>query len=361
MSISDAAPRYSVVHSAKSRNLGFDLLRIWMCFEVILCHFWDYSGGQNDFGGIIFGVLSRCKPMAVPAFMMLSFMVNGNYLLNWESNPHKLINRLLRIIQPIIFWAIVYFVAYKFTDLSSHIGYDLSWESLIWQILTGHAYNTPLWFMNDLLFFTVFIAAISMLPNQKAKTASFAVLLIASFAIQRSGLHGRWFGEMSWEMKYPMGRLIEMMPYISFAMLLFSTRLKERLEKYWKQTLTVSCLIFALLIVLQTSLPDLHTYSFDYSGWKLFVEAITLTFIFMLLPLDFVQGKMRCIIEHIAKYTLGIYCIHGLTGTIMKSYGIVFAEPENSFVGCIIIFVVGYAVCRLIAALPWSWCRQAVQ
>ena len=47
-------------------NLGIALLRIWMCFEVVLCHFrtWTIKGG----------ILYEFQGAAVPVFMLVAFV-----------------------------------------------------------------------------------------------------------------------------------------------------------------------------------------------------------------------------------------------------------------------------------------------
>lgn len=59
----------------KEYNYGLALLRILMCFEVILCHF--YNGGGSRFL-FLFDVL---KNYAVPVFMMMSFLLTAKIFL----------------------------------------------------------------------------------------------------------------------------------------------------------------------------------------------------------------------------------------------------------------------------------------
>lgn len=59
----------------RNHNFGIDILRVWMCFEVILMHFWRYT--PSDGNEILnFMKVFRCfEQVAVPCFMFISFLL----------------------------------------------------------------------------------------------------------------------------------------------------------------------------------------------------------------------------------------------------------------------------------------------
>lgn len=90
----------------KRYNIGLELLRAFMCFEVILEHFWDkatipvYLGLFDELGGV-----------AVPVFMLMSFFLTEPTFVG--KDKIKCRKRLWRVAFPQIGWAIIYWVVYK--------------------------------------------------------------------------------------------------------------------------------------------------------------------------------------------------------------------------------------------------------
>lgn len=58
----------------KEKNIGLCILRIWMCFEVVLIHCWD----TNTPGVGIHYILYRFKPFAVSVFMFMSLYLTAD-------------------------------------------------------------------------------------------------------------------------------------------------------------------------------------------------------------------------------------------------------------------------------------------
>lgn len=56
----------------KDFNIGLAFIRIWMSFEVVLCHFWKQ--GKPELGDPLW-IFSRMAQMAVPVFMLISFIL----------------------------------------------------------------------------------------------------------------------------------------------------------------------------------------------------------------------------------------------------------------------------------------------
>lgn len=81
----------------KDYNYGLALLRIFMCFEVILCHF--YSGGSKYL--FLFDVL---KNYAVPVFMMMSFLLTEKMFLAQNVDSYK--QRIYRLTVPLLGWGV---------------------------------------------------------------------------------------------------------------------------------------------------------------------------------------------------------------------------------------------------------------
>ena len=88
----------------KEFNYGLALLRALMCFEVVLCHFWNSDGSR------FLMPFSMLRGLAVPVFMFLSFFLTEHTFL--EYNKTKAKKRIWRVIYPQIGWAIIYWLGY---------------------------------------------------------------------------------------------------------------------------------------------------------------------------------------------------------------------------------------------------------
>ena len=84
-------------------NYGIALLRMLMCFEVILSHFWTEGRTRHV------PPLNELLGVHVPVFMFLSFYLTEKTFL--EKSPEKAWKRLRRLAVPHVAWAFVYWAA----------------------------------------------------------------------------------------------------------------------------------------------------------------------------------------------------------------------------------------------------------
>lgn len=338
-----------------SRNIGIDLLRIWMCFEVVLIHFWIYDEGT---GNIVLDFLSWNRMIAVSCFMYVSFLLSGKFISYWKSEPQKLLRRLLRLSIPLIIWAIIYFAVYYVAQTILHIDFGIGITDLLWQIILGHSYNMPMWFMNDLLYLTLIFIGICSINSKRVKTVFLLLLVIASFIIQYTGLHGYYFGDLQSELKYPLGRGVEMIPYactgILFCMYDFIEPLKNRKTLFIPILLMVALTMFFLF-----NIPV--GYNFGSAGLKLYIISITVSLIMISIPFESLPKCLLFSISFVAKHCLGIYCLHSMIGAMLNKIVMPYLGlPENTFGECVVIFVLSLCVCYLISKIPFKWCKMIV-
>lgn len=119
------------------------MLRIWMCFEVVLDHFWIHGTytWPNPF--------AEYGAVAVPIFMIMSFYFTD---VDRVSQDNKMIrSRLGRIIMPQIFWAFTYCAVLL---ILHDINGQTFFPNFILQCFFGHSVNQSMWFQFDLLVMT---------------------------------------------------------------------------------------------------------------------------------------------------------------------------------------------------------------
>lgn len=185
-----------------------------MCFEVVLCHFYD-----GAFAPIWLIPFKELMPYAVPCFMILAFYFSSHIFLTNDWNRLK--KRLFRLLFPLIIWSLIYYVA-----LSVIGGVFLPLKALLLQMLFGHSLNTPMWFTVNLLWLTLLFQLILKKKNGISflLTISAICLLIQYFGVYLPIM------DLGYNLSYPIGRLFEMIPYATCGVILFKYNLLNQLR-----------------------------------------------------------------------------------------------------------------------------------
>lgn len=336
-----------------THNYGIDILRIWMCFEVILLHFWTYTPTGNPI--LIFFEDFRC--VAVPCFMFLSFLLCAHTLDNPDLSFGDIKKRIRRIVIPILFWGIAYYILFNVSYLLLDKGNSLTLSDLLLQIIVGHVYNTPMWFLNDMLALTLVVVVMNRFVPYNRLILANICLTAVSLLFCLSGFNFRCFGGMSFELRYPVGRFFEMLPYVGIANILFLSR---KHFQYHLRLLTL-CILLALICCAVWTFSDIDwPDTFGYGSPYQYIMSVPLVLLMLHLSFDSIWAPLRRTISYIAHYTLGIYCVHLCFGILCNNLCSHFGLPENTFTGCLAIFFISFAVCCIIAVFPWSWIKKAV-
>lgn len=337
----------------KRMNNGLCFLRVFMSFEVVLCHFWIVS--EMDRTLLPF---EKLRSLAVPVFMFMSFVLTGKTLTILEKT--KMNNRFRRLLLPQIIWAFIYWGIYYILKVKfqADIGCEVGVRELIQQIFLGHSINETMWYQVDLIIITGIMTLVCYLTKEKVRLVIMWVMLGLSLIFQYSGINAQIFTNLSYEVKYPLGRLCEMIPYAVVGFFFSYYGLLQKMEKYrWNIIVGFSVIIFSLLSYSVFIKPE----GYGYSGIDGICMAILLVSVCYLIPFYKLPGKVNLIIEKLSKYTLGIYCIHRLIRTLL----VVFLYPkvkieQNTFQECILVYVICYLVVILISKIPFKWCKDIV-
>ena len=329
---------------------GIDILRIWMSYEVVLMHLCDFR--ECAFFPPL-DIFRYCVFMAVPAFMFVSFLLTGRHFVTLTQNREYPVSRCKRLAVPIIFWSLVYLLVYLCVQSFFGVDFDVRVSDLLPQLFLGHAYAHPLWFLNVMLYLTLILSSIMSIKSYRFKTMILCALVVMSFVTEYTGLERRLVDDMSDEYKYPVGRLIEMMPYACVAILMrMHTKM---LSPYF----IAICIVLAVLC--RYLLAPFHIFSLGYAGLPLFFEVIAMCLILCLGRFGFIRGRMKEIISSIASLTLGIFCVHVLMGQflfafILPSIGL----AGRTLLSCLIVYLVSLLVSMGIYRMPLKYCREAV-
>ena len=331
-------------------NYGFSLLKMLMAFEVLLGHFaiWEQYDPR------IVWPFREMVSLAVPSFMILSFYLTAKSFLSRDDKKFKV--RLKKLIMPQLIWAVIYYVIYVLIDLTRHKNLSDSPMDLFWQMLTGHSrnLNPSMWYQADVIVVTILFYLIFRKLNEKKGYLALIIMTVACYFLQFSSINRALFGELEFELKYPLGRIAEMIP---FAFIGFSIRyfnLYEKLKKF-------RYIVMPLCIVLFFAgyyIPWPEVKDFGFSGFaKPYLALCIVTFAY-LVPLENLNLPLKKAIVKITDYSLGIYCIHRLINTLLLVFVPSF-QPQ-SFERCIVLYIVCYFVCFLISRIRNEYARLIV-
>ena len=343
------------INDKRNNNIGLNLLRLIMCFCVVLIHFWtseDYSPILEPF--------MRIKAYAVPVFMFMSFFLTQKRIVCKTECYIK--KRLWRLIWPQIGWTIIYCGIYFVLDclFGSNRIHGLS--DFIWQLFTGHSdrINAVMWYQIVLIIFTLLFGGIFYILPTKNGILCILTLLFVSIVAQYSEINWKLFGGLRFELKYPLGRICEVMP---FAIAGFVTSYME-LNKWMKANKIRRFLSIVFLCVLCQVAYKLFVYlpkGFGYAGIQKTIVAFGMVMIAVLLPLDELPQSIKMIANSISKYTMAVYCMHNLIGRFMISIFQKVGLESGTFFMCVVVYIVCYMIAFWGSKVPIGLCKQLLE
>lgn len=336
-------------------HYGFAIVRTFMCFIVVTCHFWSTEAP------VWLRPLSMLKPFAVPVFMFLSFYLSHGLIMGRDTT--RALRRLRRLLLPQIGWAIIYFVVYWVLGALLHKELVTGISDLFWQMLTGHSesLNPTMWFQTDLIILTVLFFGVFRFLSEKTGTLVLCGLSLLCLVGQYSGMNYAVFSGMRFELAYPLGRVAETLPIAALG--LFAAR--WNLLTFRKaRSLPVALGAFVLswvFVVADRQLPLTGVDTFGYAGiWKM-LYAFSVTVFAYGIDLSRLSDKAKKTVGFLTDYTLGIYCGHRLVAFfVLNIFEDVLGLSAGQLYICVLIYALNHFACWVVNKLPFAWIRDLV-
>lgn len=352
----------------KEYNYGIALLRIWMCFEVVLCHFYMWEDTN-----ILVSLLRHYSSLAVPVFMTLAFLYID--LNKMGDDKSMFVQRMKRLLIPHLLWSLAYFFVYWWLDAANDysLGIHLGIKGLIGSILTGNVLNTAAWFQIDLIIVTlVMVCFVKAIRNDKSRSfraktnlnwkkvseqCFFILLFLLAMVIEYSGcwykvvnrfLYGNVF-------YWPVGRFVEMIPPAIIGYAMFRSRLISRMSDLIFVKRVVLIMLALLLLILCFRVDSWFTIKDDfmYSGIMKVIETSLSIVIASTIRLDYVGVTVKRLIGFFSAATMNIYFAHNMIGTVLYKTRLeqITHIKQGSFLGCIVIFMVSALIAGIISLI----------
>lgn len=231
----------------------------------------------------------------------------------------------------------------------------IPFNDLLWQLFLGASpqLDPPLWFLSNLIICSLTIFLICKYFAHK-KIILF-LLIIISFFFQYTEINYLVFSSLRSEVKWPVGRLLEMLPYACGGMLLASSGI---LNKYYNTVTFV--FIIAILILFVRVHPISSPQGFFYQGFNLFINTLLIFSIFFTTNIENLNPHLKRIILYISEYSLGIYCIHYIL-LILAAQSSITIFNTHSFIKGLTIYFISLYLSIIIGKIPSKWTRSLVK
>jgi hypothetical protein len=311
------------------RNLGIEILRMFLCFRIIILHY--YSGKTK------YILRLKNSRTQVSCFFFISFYFL--YPTISKRNIQKIKLRLERLIIPFIIYPIVVWIMNNLMFLV--IKYNrfnrlLTLNELILNLITGKGIFGIgiLWFHFNLIIFSIFFFLASFLLENNFLIV-FQILSSFSYIIQYEKINYRFFRGYTVNIWMSVGNLIETFPIALAGFSLASSNILKTFLNNRKKCLFFFS-FFRYLIMNYDVFSNLSGNSSP--GIIKIAYSFFLFNIFCLLPFEILNDKILCFITQITKFTQGIYCLHFLILYYLK----VFFNKKGSFCDCIMLYIIAY-------------------
>jgi len=321
---------------AGERNIGLSLLRTWMCFEVVLAHFWRGAHGVWFFQAFDF-----LRDIAVPVFMIMSFYLTEPLFVSKDINRIK--QRMWRVTWPQIGWALIYAAVY---------GSSLS--ELLFQALFGHSINRSMWYQFCLIVISALLFFLFYCFSRRTAYKTVIFLALVALIAQYSGINVVLFGSLREELNCSLGRIAETFPMAVVGLLFAKADVLQKMRRDRAAWMAGAVLVFVVVVRLDVFSA---VGGFTYAGLKPVILASCLVIFFFLLPLEKLPPFMIKILSVATKHTLGIYCVHRLVEYFLLP------ETEyrvSEFAFCVLVYFLSWIVCELLSRIPVKVIRQLV-
>ena len=311
------------------RNLGIEILRVFLCFRIIILHY--YSGKTK------YILKLKSNRTQVSCFFFISFYFL--YSTISKRNTQKMKLRLERLIIPFIIYPVVVWIFNNLMYLVikfNRFNRLLTLNELILNLLTGKGIFGigVLWFHFNLIIFSIFFfIASSLLKNNFLIV--FQILASLSYIIQYSKINDRFFKKYTFYIYMSIGNLIETFPIAIAGFSLSSSNSTNTFLNNRKKFLFFF-FYFRYLIMNY----DVFSYLSGNSSPGIIktIYSFCLFNGFYILPFEILNDKIIYFIKQITKFTQGIYCLHFLILYYLK----VIFNRKGFFIDCIILYIISY-------------------
>lgn len=321
----------------KQFDIGLAVLRVILCFLVIVHHYYNYFYSTIEWGKII--IKLEYFSFQVRTFFIISFYFSYKTFISF--NFKKIYQRFERLLIPYILWPIIFWLINNLLIKISNKNLNLNhtFYYLKYQLLFGNIFIQSFWFQWVLIFIT-FIFTLIFFVFKKNYIFVLLLLEITSFIFQYNGINHKNFSNYDNTKMYSFGRIIEMIPNAIAGFVIAFYGVIDILRKNNYKTI-ILCL-YAIYFILNFKIFE-SIRGFDFCGIRLYLMSICLFITFTMFPSEKIKNKtILKFIKQITNHTAGIYYTHDSIYNILKNYND--SMKYKTIEGCIYIYLICYFI-----------------
>ena len=315
----------------KEINLGVQILRMIYTYLVCVVHF----GSANR---ELYGFAWKYIDFYVTSFFLMAFYFSYNTFSS--RNIVKIKERFWRLLIPYIFWPILVYVRNNFFKIiHREVDYSKLLKRFYLQYLVGNNVHGILWFLFNLIIFSLFICIIVLLFKDYHMIAIY-ILLIFGVIYNYTKIHHEFMIQFH---RFPIQHSLEItnevIIFASTGYILGHFNMLKVLIKLNKFIFIFFSPIFYIV--------KWHQEVFDYfPGFNVVFNTFFISSIFFFfgtLPFHLCNNKIKYFINIISQHTGGIYYVHTeINDILMNRYKIM--EPRTGK-SCLVIYFASFLFC----------------
>ena len=337
----------------KSFNVGLGLLKIWLCYEVVLTHLAEYAVPEVP-------VLAKLRDYAVPAFMLMTFFFSARSFAACEGAWVR--KRFYRLLLPYVFWSV--FSCAVFMVLSAwYPSLSVPWEMLGWQLAGGttRQIGSQMWFLAVLIWLTALFAVFFRFTPRKYVDHGLVLIFSLSAMVEYSGLNRWLFEGLRYELCNPLGRICSMIPYACLGLFIGLRRdMLSRMSVATRWVAVATAIAWAVFLYHYKvfNVPP----GFFYRGFGMLAMGLAFCAAAYCLPAEKLPARAVSAVAYLSRFSMGVYFTHILVGRVfLEVAGAHFGIAGKCFDAANVTFVLSFGVSMLIGALPWKTARGLVE
>ena len=210
-------------------------------------------------------------------------------------------------------------------------------KDLFFQLILGgdHLINPTLWYLYDTALIMLLLMVLQR-ANKKVYTWLRIILMVLCIVLQYSGINYNLFFELPSDIRYSLGRIVEMIPAACVGSLLFDVLRKKSISVVLSAYHGIPALIIGNTMFWGSYyIPKMEIKGFGYQGFFILFGVIFLIGGFYGLN---VPNNLKRPIAFVQQYGLGIYCIHMAVGKVTELVAQKVVIPTGNLVICFLIW-----------------------
>lgn len=270
----------------QSKIYGLEILRIILCFWVILFHCLKKPGNKI----LLF---FKRKMFHVPSFFFISFYFLYPVIIN--KDIMKKAHRLEKLSISYIFWPLITWIINNIVFIvngKSVFGRILTFKDLLKQWIIGRKFYIQYWFLFNLLFFTTIFFILSLFLVERNFLIILQLFCLISYILQYSTYNYLFFDKYTKAITHSIGHFVETIPIAVSAFLFNALDITNKLKNF--RFISILYSIIGIYFILKYDIfsnIEIYGNKYFYSGFDKNIFSILSFIIFYLIPFDSIRNN----------------------------------------------------------------------